>query len=106
VISANKEYRRVLEHHPSDISLQLYLQDLLGKVLDAGQLREARRGRGTVSKEDCDQLLRRDVPWKPPISPVPGLDEDLHETSLTLIKGLVELREFGDVDPVGDEELG
>jgi hypothetical protein len=37
---------------------------------------------------------------------MPGLDENLHETSLTLIKGLVELREFGDVDPVGDEELG
>jgi hypothetical protein len=37
---------------------------------------------------------------------VPGLNENLHETSLTLVKGLVELGEFGDVDPVGDEELG
>jgi hypothetical protein len=40
------------------------------------------------------------------VSPVPGLNEDLHESTLTLVKGLVELCKLGDIEPVGDEELG
>ena len=39
------------------------------------------------------------------ILPVPGLDEDLHQSGLTVVESLVKLLKFGNVESVGDEEF-
>jgi hypothetical protein len=36
---------------------------------------------------------------------VPGLNEDLHQTALTVVESLVKLLELGNIEAVGDKEF-
>ena len=83
--------------------VKLPLKNLLGKILDAGQSGEPRSRRSTTNKMWLVSSIRTDVALL--YSPVLGLDENLHQASLTVVESLVKLFKLGDVEAVGNEEF-